>query len=132
MRPTLSATILCLLTVTTGPVAAQPASTDLVSAQLVEEMEGIRQALDRLVAFRESTDSYQQAELVMKRIELSERRLSPLEGKLFTVEAAIEKDEENLQRARLRFGLDWNSYAISDANQLNFAMLSMQPGLSHR
>ena len=93
MKPILSGAILALLTVTTGPVAAQPAPTDLVSAQLVEEMEGIRQALDRLVAFRESTDYYQRVELVMKRIELSERRLMPLEAKLVTVEAAIEKDE---------------------------------------
>ncbi len=97
MKPILSGAILVLLTVTIGPVAAQPASTDLVSAQLAEEMKGIRQALDRLVAFRESTDYYQRVELVMKRIELSERRLMPLEAKLVTVEAAIEKDEGNLQ-----------------------------------
>ena len=97
MKPLLFGAILALLTVTSGPVAAQPASTDLASAQLVEEMKGIRLALDRLVAFRQSNDKYQRIDLIMKRIELSERRLMPLEAKLVTVEAAIEKDEGNLQ-----------------------------------
>ncbi len=103
MKLLLPGVILALLTVTSGPVAAQPASTDLASAQLVEEMKGIRQALDRLVAFRQSTDYYQRVELVMKRIELSERRLAPLAAKLVTIDARIDKDDANLQQlARMK------------------------------
>ncbi len=97
MKPLLFGAILALLTVTSGPVAAQPASTDLASAQLVEEMKGIRLALDRLVAFRQSNDKYQRVELVMKRIELAVKRLAPLEAKLVSVEEKIEKYDGNLQ-----------------------------------
>lgn len=103
MRPIRCLASLALLLAPAGPIVAQPASTDLHSAQLAEEMQGIRQALDRLVALQEATDYYDRVELLMKRIELSERRLMPAEAKLANLEAKIESDERNLQAlARMR------------------------------
>jgi hypothetical protein len=92
MRPLLLGAIIVSLSVASGPAAAQTAST-----QLVEEMKGIRLALDRLVALQQSNDRYRRVDLIMKRIELAAKRLAPVEAKLVRVERMIEEYDGSLQ-----------------------------------
>jgi chromosome segregation ATPase len=58
---------------------AQQPQGDL--APVVEELAAIRQSLDRLVGLLDSLERRQQVDLLMKRIEMKERRLAPLEQK---------------------------------------------------
>jgi len=51
-------------------------------APVAEELAAIRQSLDRLVGLLESLERRQQSDLLMKRIEMKERRIAPLEQKL--------------------------------------------------
>ena len=53
MKPLRYCAIVLLLVWIPVPVAGQSESTDQVSVQIREELKGIRDALDRLVAFRE-------------------------------------------------------------------------------
>ncbi len=64
-----------------GPAvrAQQPAGE---IAPVVEELAAIRQSLDRLVGLLDSLERRQQTDLLMKRIEMKERRIAPLEQKL--------------------------------------------------
>lgn len=79
------------------PVAAQSAATDYAPGDLSKDVQGIRQALDRLVVMLEITQRHQEIDLVLKRIELRERRMEPLERRLRSVENEIKDFEEHLK-----------------------------------
>jgi predicted nucleic acid-binding Zn-ribbon protein len=76
-----------------GVLAAPEAS----APELVDDVAGIRQALDKLVVLLETAQHNQRVELLLKRIELRERRLAPLEKRL----AGAQSDVEGLEGERL-------------------------------
>ena len=90
------AMIVMLTCMTTG-VMGQSAPADRASGQEQNELKGIREALDRLVALHRADEQYREVDLVLKRIDLWVRRLAPLEQRLVSAEAQIRSDEENLQ-----------------------------------
>jgi flagellar biosynthesis chaperone FliJ len=97
MKPHALGAILAALILSALPVAGQSATTDDAPGKLAEDVKGIRQALDRLVALVEITQRGQQVDLVLKRIELRERRMEPLERRLRSAEREIEEFEEQLK-----------------------------------
>ena len=51
-------------------------------AALLEQVTGVNRSLERLVSLLEDSLDRQQIDLLLKRIELRERRLAPLEAQL--------------------------------------------------
>lgn len=88
---------LAALSLAALPVAGQSPATDAAPGQLSEDVQGIRQALDRLVVLLEITQRHQEVDLVLKRIELRERRMEPLERRLRSAENEIERIEDQLK-----------------------------------
>jgi flagellar biosynthesis chaperone FliJ len=97
MKPHSLVAIRAALILSTPPVAGQSPATDYASTELSQDVEGIRQALDRLVVLLEITQRHQRIDLVLKRIELRERRMEPLERRLRSTEKEIEEFEEHLK-----------------------------------
>jgi chromosome segregation ATPase len=89
--------IFVLVALAVAPVAGQPASTDLISPQLAEDLKGIRSALDRLVALHEVDQRHREVELLLKRIGLRERRLEPLQTRLQYAEVEVRNHEDQLK-----------------------------------
>lgn len=75
----------------------QSSATEPSSAVIGEELRGIREALDRLVALQRRSEGYQETELILKRLDLWVRRLEPLERMLSSAEAELRAGEEQLQ-----------------------------------
>ena len=61
-----------------GSVCAQQRS-GVESSQLVDEVAGLRASVEELVRMLDRYMSYQQTELLLRRIDLKQRRLAPLE-----------------------------------------------------
>jgi len=97
MQPPTLAVIIFPLILWATPAAAQAAPTDYEAAQLADDVRGIRQALDRLVALTEIGQQHRKIDLVLKRIELRERRLEPLQRRLASAEAEVDRKEEQLK-----------------------------------
>jgi flagellar biosynthesis chaperone FliJ len=76
-----------------SPVAAQG---DV--GALAEEVAGVNRSLARLVELLEDSLANQRVELVLKRIDLKERRLAPLETELRDAENTVLRTESELQR----------------------------------
>ena len=96
MKPLLVGATVTLLTLAVAPAAGQPASTDVVSARLAEDLKGIRQALDRLVVLHETDHHNWHVDLMFKRIELREHRLEPVERRLRAAESSRDRLQESL------------------------------------
>jgi hypothetical protein len=97
MKRHLLGVALAALILSALPVAAQSGATDYAAGPLPEDVKGIRQALDRLVVLLETTQRHQEIDLVLKRIELHDRRTEPLERRLRSAESEIEGIEEHLK-----------------------------------
>lgn len=97
MKPHAVGAILAAVMLTALPAAAQSAATHDASEPMSDDLKGIRQALDRLVALLETAEHHQRVDLVLKRIELRERRMEPLERRLRSTENEIEGIEEQLK-----------------------------------
>ena len=78
MRTHLTELAVLLAVVASAPVAAQDHS-DAVEKQVVRELAGIQRSLADLVDLLETMRRNQDVDLVLRRIELHERRLAPLE-----------------------------------------------------
>ena len=90
MRALAVATILLLAPVT-------GAQTDGSSTEIAADVQGIHQALNRMVVLLEEAQQQQHVELLLKRIELKERRLAPLEGRLRSAEDQVAGLEDELR-----------------------------------
>lgn len=104
-----------------GVAAAAPgdAPNEATADRLVAELAGVNRSLSQLVALAGNLRQNQEIELMLRRIELKERRLAPLEGRLRGVEddalnakteidrmqAMIGRAEEDLE-AEIRNGAD--------------------------
>ena len=64
-----------------SPATGQDAPGD-TPEQVVRELAGIQESLDDLVALLSTMRRNQDADLILRRIEMHERRLAPLEGRL--------------------------------------------------
>ena len=84
-----------------GTLAAAPAPQAAGNpAELVEHVAGLQRSVDRLVDLLAYYLEHQEADLLLKRIELRERRLAPIEGELR--KARREVVELNTQLDQLR------------------------------
>jgi hypothetical protein len=74
-----------------APAAAQQGRTSTgESTALVEEVAGLRGSLDRLVLLLERVAEQQKVDLLLKRVELKERRLIPVASDLRSLEGDYE------------------------------------------
>jgi len=132
-RWTLAVPCATLLLVTTPLVEAQAApgtrspSGDM--SRLVDEVAGLNRSLDKLAVMLEQMMFQQEVDLVLKRIELKERRLEPMAGHLRSLQreyddrkTEIKHYQEMLEQARnqvseeIRQGRDL--VADSEASQI--------------
>ena len=67
---------------TPAPRAAEPSPADEGSAGLIAEVAGLNRSLDQLVKLLRSGVAHQKIDVMLRRIELKERRMAPLEGRL--------------------------------------------------
>ncbi len=96
-------------------------AADTPAPELGSDVAGIRSALDRLVVLMESVQHQQSVDLVLKRIELRERRLAPLEQRLQTAQTEMDglRDElvhMSVMKEKLKEELDELSKA-SDVDE---------------
>lgn len=73
--------IVLILTISTSPATSQDAPTT-APEQVVRQLAGIQESLDDLVAVLATMRRNQDAEVMLRRIEMHERRLAPLSGQL--------------------------------------------------
>jgi hypothetical protein len=64
---------------------------------MAADLRGIHQALDRLVELLESTERRQRVDLLLKRMEMRERRQAPLESRLRTAENEVNGLQDELK-----------------------------------
>jgi len=82
-----------------GTAAAQQGGTaGPDSARLVEEVAGLRDSLERLAALLERATDQQKIDLLLKRIELKERRMIPVATDLRTLEGQYEDQKAVVKR----------------------------------
>ena len=98
-----SGVFLVLLALGMPVVHAQSEMSEAEAPALIEDVAGIRQALDRLVDLLETVQRNQRVDLLLKRIELRERRLSPLERRLAGAQGdmdGIEAEQVHMESMR--------------------------------
>jgi chromosome segregation ATPase len=78
--------------------ASLPARAQEDAAQMAEDVAGLNRSLERMVVLLESLIGNQQVDILLKRIELKERRLAPLESELRRAERAMIDVEARLKR----------------------------------
>jgi chromosome segregation ATPase len=92
---------MALLAVVALAFAVQPTATQQPAAgtgrEMLEEVAGVRESLDSLVGMLAELLDNQQVELVLKRIDLKQRRLAPLERDLRSGEGSISSRKGELQ-----------------------------------
>lgn len=95
----LSLVLLCamLFLGTPGPVSAQD-SQENPTEQLARELARLNRSLDRIVGLMEDSASYDRVELVLRRIDLKERRLAPLEAQMRRVDTQIFDHKSEIKR----------------------------------
>ena len=81
-----------------GPVAARQDPGTGQAAALLEQVTGVNRSLERLVNLLEDSLDRQQIDLLLKRIELRERRLAPLEAQLHRAENRLSNAEDEVAR----------------------------------
>ncbi len=91
-----SRVVLVVLALGMPGVQAQTEMSEAEAPALIEDVAGIRQALDRLVGLLETVQRNQRVDLVLKRIELRERRLAPLERRLAGAQGDVESIQSEL------------------------------------
>jgi hypothetical protein len=129
--------VLAALTWSDRTLRAQP---EKIAPEIAEDISGIHQALDRLVGLLERAESNQHVELLIKRIELQERRLAPAQARLRSAEAEVDglsdeitqlqsmqpRLEEELDE-EIRSGVDpANSVARRMKDELDQALVGME------
>ena len=83
------------------PAAAQQGGqTGAESAALIEEVAGLRSSLDQLVVLLERMAEQQKVDLLLKRVELKERRLIPVASDLRSLEGEYEDQKVMVVRYR--------------------------------
>jgi chromosome segregation ATPase len=85
----------CLVVAAAVPAIAEEAM-DAESTTLVEEVAGLRGSVDQLVTLLERHMKYQKTELILKRLDLKERQLQPLERELRATRDDLEYRNEEL------------------------------------
>jgi len=80
-----------------SPAVVAQDRTDGSATEIAEDVQGIHQALNRLVVLLEEVQQQQHVELLLKRIELKERRLAPLERHLRSAENDVVGLEDELK-----------------------------------
>ena len=101
-----------LLTVALPAAAQQGRPSGEESAGLVEEVAGLRNSLDRLVVLLERMAEQQKIDLLLKRVELKERRLIPVASDLRSLEG--EQEDQKVTLARYREMLEQMEDALSE------------------
>jgi len=86
---------LCLVVLA---IAVSPARAQDASGQLAEDVAGINRSLERMANLLETLIGNQQVDILLKRIELKERRLAPLESDLRRAERALIDIESRVKR----------------------------------
>jgi chromosome segregation ATPase len=83
------------------PVAAQqqPVAGDQ-TARLVQEVAGLNRSLDHMVAMLEQVIRNQKVDLLLKRIEIKERRLAPMASDLRSMESEYDNRKTEIKRLR--------------------------------
>jgi len=71
------------------------------SAQLGEDVAGIRVALERLVELREAESGYARVDSILKQMDVWLQRLAPIERKLTVAEDQLRSAENNLRQLGL-------------------------------
>jgi chromosome segregation ATPase len=102
-----------------GFSAQQSTPTDAQGQKLVREVAGLNRSVERLVSMLSTYLDNQQVELLLKRIDLKERRIAPIADDLRDVESAVFdsksqlmhmqdmlRDEEDRLRNEIRDGVD--------------------------
>ena len=79
-------------------IAAMPAGAQEPSEKLAEDIAGIDRSLERMAVLLETLIGNQQIDILLKRIELKERRLAPLESELRRAERALIDIESRVKR----------------------------------
>jgi hypothetical protein len=98
MRSRLLFGVLVLLLIGSGaPTRAQPLP-DAGVERLVEEVAGLNRSLERLVVLLEGSLANQQVDLLLKRIDLKERRLAPLSAELREAEKSAVRAASEIRR----------------------------------
>jgi chromosome segregation ATPase len=84
-----------------APVAAQQqAVAGDQTARLVQEVAGLNRSLDHMVAMLEQVMSNQKVDLLLKRIEIKERRLAPMASDLRSMESEYDNRKTEIKRLR--------------------------------
>jgi chromosome segregation ATPase len=99
--------------------AQQNNAADAPGQRLVQEVAGLNRSVQQMVNMLSAHLDYQQVELLLKRIELKERRIAPIAGDLREVEHAVFdaknqlmhmqemlRDEEDRLKNEIRDGVD--------------------------
>jgi predicted RNase H-like nuclease (RuvC/YqgF family) len=79
-------------------IAAMPARAQEGVGQLADDLAGINRSLERMAGMLEILIGNQQVEILLKRIEMKERRLAPLESELRRAERALVDLEARVKR----------------------------------
>jgi chromosome segregation ATPase len=89
------------LAASAAPVAAQQqAAAGDPTARLVQEVAGLNRSLDHMVAMLEQVIRNQSVDLLLKRIEIKERRLAPMSSDLRSMEAEYGNRKTEIKRLR--------------------------------
>ena len=141
MRCRILAVVVCGLLVAAASASvarAQEGAAGAPGASLLDEIAGLNRSLDRLVTLLEGVLQNQKVDLLLKRIELRERRIAPMESRLRGLEADLtdgegetrrleamkDREEESLREA-LRTGVE------QDIENLREMIRQIDMGLAH-
>jgi chromosome segregation ATPase len=90
-------TVCLFVTAASVPVVAEE-SGDSGSATLLEEVAGLRASVNELVRLLERHMGYQKTELMLKRIDLKQRQLEPLERELRNSNNLLESRQDEIDQ----------------------------------
>jgi len=91
----------CLFATAVSVPAVAEESGESGSTALVEEVAGLRASVDELVNLLERHMSYQKTELMLKRIDLKQRQLEPLERELRNKQDLLESRRDEIDQLRM-------------------------------
>jgi len=90
--------LLALWTTVPGAQDAQPEAPD---SDLVVEVQNLNRSVGQLVSLLETAVSHQHIDLVLKRLQLKERRIAPLRDRVESAESAVNNREDELRRIKM-------------------------------
>ena len=91
----------CLFVTAVSVPAVAEESGESGSTALVKEVAGLRASVDELVNLLERHMGYQKTELMLKRIDLKQRQLEPLERELRNKKDLLESRHEEIDQLRM-------------------------------